>query len=225
MSNVLIKTNLGYEVRNRCEVTNQFGCNSCWAIAVCQTVSDHLRNMNKISITDQLNYYDFHDFMVDTEPLHASCADGTEISTGLHEMVEIGAPLMSKTIDRSFDQYYPPSDMQQYLYKVGDWENISKSEEMIDTLQKYGTVVAAININDSFNNLNRNHYIYSPSITDTSGMMHMISIIGYNNQGWIVRNSFGLGWGIDGKFIIPFDNNNVIDYNYCYAPIMLNNYP
>lgn len=34
---------------------------------------------------------------------------------------------------------------------------------------------------------------------------HAVAIVGYNAQGWIVRNSWGKSWGMDGYCIMPYE--------------------
>ena len=34
---------------------------------------------------------------------------------------------------------------------------------------------------------------------------HAVAIVGYEERGWIVRNSWGSSWGIDGYFLMPYE--------------------
>ena len=46
-----------------------------------------------------------------------------------------------------------------------------------------------------------------------------VSIIGYNDQGFIIRNSWGKKWGIDGYCIYPYDDWNIIEESW----VIINN--
>lgn len=36
---------------------------------------------------------------------------------------------------------------------------------------------------------------------------HLVTLVGWNQQGWIIKNSWGTNWGDDGFAVIDFDNN------------------
>lgn len=126
---------------------DQHECNACWAIAVCQSVSDRMRlrlmmpiqkydtnrgkhtlvlptGMNQYTNNDQLNFYAFHDIIAQKEPSD-SCAAGALLDTGMQMSVTQGAPLMAESTDRVFADYAPVSDFNATMYKVKGWNHLT----------------------------------------------------------------------------------------------------
>lgn len=224
-------TDFGRIMKNRCISTNQFECNSCWAISTCQTLSDRLRYKGIIPKNDELNYYTFHDYVVSRSKGEDSCARGAEIMLGFKEMEKIGAPLMSQSRDRTFDDKYLPGDMDSKKYGVQGWTNLcckyAATQNIKKELETNGTVTATINIYDSFmKHVGKSPYEPSAFERADSAMVHMISIVGYsdNDCTWIIRNSYGPKYGYNGLVKVYQDDDKLeIDVN-CYAPILYDNY-
>lgn len=222
---VMVGSSYGDRVRNYVGSTNQFSCNSCWAIATSQAVSDRLHLKGLIPLNDQLNYYAYHDMIVNRTPDEDGCVLGAYLETGMNSFNIFGAPLMSQTSDRQFDDKPVQSDLSVKRYTTNGWKNLSGSS--IDTIKKEidtnGTVVATMNIYDSFDNFNGDG-IYTPLPGESAdqSMLHMISIIGYDNtdQTWIIRNSYGSNWGHNGLVKIRWNDPKMNIEDYVYAPIV-----
>jgi C1A family cysteine protease len=117
---------------------------------------------------------------------------------------------MSETQDRDFDDRYIPSDTEARTFKARRWVKIQGRTPMetIDAikaeLNANGTVTAMINIFDSFDHFRAvgSNYTYSPRAGESadSSMVHMVSIVGYDDRDrtWIMRNSFGRSFGLNG---------------------------
>lgn len=218
----------GNVVNNYCNPANQFHCNSCWAIASCQCVSDRLRNKGIIDKNDELNYYWFHDYICSNSEGNDSCTRGTELLRGLHEMVNTGAPLMSETRDRSFNEIVSLQDNNAPRFKVKGWKLLRGATDQItkkailNELNTSGSVITTVNIYDSFL-----HYVgsspYQPKNRESSdSMIHMVCIIGYDtyDQSFIIRNSYGNSYGWNGLVKIPYNDTKMdFDIN-VFAPIM-----
>ena len=231
-SSALVNTSYGRMVRQAVTPVDQDTCNACWAIATCQSVSDRLHLKGEI-LRDQLNYYAFHDIMISETPGMDGCSSGTYLDTGLDMFISKGAPLMSKTRDRNFNDRYIASDLSAKSYKVKRWRELTAKDgygniDMSRTisnikreLETKGSIVGVINLYDSFNYFEGTGvYRPDPSEITDSDMAHMISIVGYDDRDntWIIRNSYGTSYGYKGYLKIPQGDKRICVEEYVYAP-------
>lgn len=219
----LIDTPYGKIVRGYLQPVDQHSCNSCWAIATCQCVSDRLHLLGRLSPDDQLNYYAYHDMIIKDTPDIDGCYTGALITTGMDMMVSTGAPLMSQTNDRVFDDTYVSQDRDATRIKIKGWNKITSTKAIKDTLNRDGTVVGIINLYDSFQDF-VGSTPYTPLGTERpdNAMSHMISIIGYDNidHTWIIRNSYGPYFGFNGLVKVKQGDPNLDLEADVYAPII-----
>lgn len=229
---ILVRTPYGRIVTGILSPIDQHNCNACWAIATCQTVSDRMHLKGKIE-GDQLNYYAYHDIITAKTPLADGCNSGAYLETGLDMFVEYGAPLMSETKDRHFDDRSIPSDHMADTYKVKRWRHLTRKNAygninmsatiaaMRRELDTNGPIVGVINLYDSFNYF-EGPGVYAPDRrekTDES-MAHMISVVGYDDRDktWIIRNSYGTSFGYHGYVKINIGDRRLGLEEYVYAP-------
>lgn len=216
-------TQFGRMVRGITRPVNQEDCNSCWAIATNQSMSDRLRLQGKISRNDQLNFYMFHDYVVSLTPEDDGCATGAYIDTGMDMTTKVGAPLMSQTRDRRFDDRYISSDTRQQMYRTRGWRQLFGVDAIKQELERNGSVVGIINLFDSFGDvMSSRPYVPRPGEQADPSMVHMVSVVGYDDRdnSWIVRNSYGTSWGFGGFVKIPYNNRKIALENAVYAPIL-----
>lgn len=216
----LMYTPDGYISRYRCNPINQHDCNACWAIAICQTITDRMHLRGLLSLHDELNYYAYHDIIVDSTPDIDGCDTGIPLDVGLRMIVQEGAPLMSESRDRVFDDTPITSDLSQRRYRIDGWRHIPVSD-IKEELHSNGPVVAVINLYKSFYSF-RGKGIYTPRVGESidGGVAHMVSIVGYDDRDntWIVRNSHGTGFGDDGYCKIGMNDRRMGISNMVYAP-------
>lgn len=80
-----------------------------------------------------------------------------------------------------------------------------------------------INLYDSFDNFH-GEKAYRPIVGEKadSAMVHMLSVVGYDDRDrtWILRNSYGSGWGNHGLVKVSMDDRRVIDQGKIFYPRM-----
>lgn len=219
----LIDTPDGRIVNGYLPATDQYNCNSCWAIATCQCISDRMHLMGRLAPGDQLNYIAYHDMIVAQTPDVDGCATGALINTGMDMMVSYGAPLKSETADRVFDDTHLPNDMNARRIKVKGWKKIKSTNAIKKELETSGTVVGIINLYDSFQDfVGSSPYVPLGSERPDSAMAHMVSIVGYDDADhtWIIRNSYGLYFGFNGLAKVRQGDRKLDLESDVYAPIM-----
>jgi C1A family cysteine protease len=94
---------------------------------------------------------------------------------------------------------------QNATYKIGDWGSVSASASSIKAaLVKYGPLPTAFMVYADFMNYKSGVYSY---VSGKKLGGHAVLIVGYNDdeQYFIVKNSWGTGWGEGGFFRISYD--------------------
>ena len=86
--------------------------------------------------------------------------------------------------------------------------NIQQNEQVMKSCLASGfPFVVGINIYTSFesDNVSMNGIVPMPNIqTEVCLGGHAIVCVGYNETQWIMRNSWGIGWGDKGYFYLPY---------------------
>lgn len=90
-----------------------------------------------------------------------------------------------------------------YPHRISTYYSISSINELKYALFHHGPVLAGMKIYDHASWAN-NTYRYT---TNDTWSGHAVLIMGWNEQGWIVQNSWGVLWGDKGRFYIPYSTN------------------
>lgn len=130
---------------------------------------------------------------------------------------------------------YQPTDVScnstcPYQKTLLDWRIISggavpNTDVLKNYLQTYGPVYTTVYVNSSqgFNSSYTGSYTFDYSATDSNN--HAVAIVGWSNNlppvpgstapadGWIVKNSWGTGWGDGGYFYITYGSANIGMYS------------
>lgn len=88
-----------------------------------------------------------------------------------------------------------------YPHRISSYFKINDADGLKLALMKYGVVVVSMNVYDGHKLV---HDVYTYDDTKDYGR-HCVLIYGWNEDGWLVQNSWGYLYGGDGRFVIPFD--------------------
>ena len=129
-------------------------------------------------------------------------------------LIEYGVPDEGCYPDphRAYD--YPFTSLegwQQRTVKIQEWGWVKNTEEDIKTaLIEYGPLIFCAHFRKDFYSYRNGIYGQKPG-SFVGG--HVMTIVGYNDneQCWIVKNSWGSSWGIDGWLKMAYDANIITD--------------
>jgi len=134
-------------------------------------------------------------------------------------LIEYGVPDEGCFPDphRNFD--YPFESLEGWedrTVKITDWGWIDKDniETMKSALINYGPLIICMRFPQDFYSYRGG--VYRPSGDDFVGG-HVVTIVGYDDskECWIVKNSWGTKWGLDGWFKLAYDANMFAEW---YGP-------
>ena len=89
-----------------------------------------------------------------------------------------------------------------YPHRIGSYYRVKTPEEMKTALMTHGPVVISMTCKDNAY-IADDIYCY-PQDAENSGR-HCVLVVGWNENGWIIQNSWGALYAGDGYFTLPFD--------------------
>jgi len=183
-------------------VKNQHPCSSCESFAM-------------VSMIETLVQYEIgYPFDCDLSEAalffmnNGSCSYGANFTDMLEFLMEYGVPDEGAFpyANREFETPITEvvEDWQSRTVKISNWSWIENTEESIkNALIEHGPIFAIINFSKNFYSYKSG--VYYP--TKNLSMLHAVAIIGYNDTGryWIIKNSWGEGWGEKGWQKLSYD--------------------
>ena len=108
-------------------------------------------------------------------------------------------PEIKRLVDENFNNLKELAD----IYKINSYARIYTQSEIKKLLYNDITVPISIPI---YNDLayNKNTYLIKEPTGNCEGY-HMILLVGWNDKGYILQNSWGKDWGNNGRAILPYD--------------------
>jgi cathepsin K len=91
------------------------------------------------------------------------------------------------------------------LFKIADERKIKEA------IVKYGSVSACVNVTPLFQHYSGGTFNETPSDYSSPSVNHAIVLVGWNDskKAWLLRNSWGTGWGEKGYMWIDMKSNNI----------------
>jgi C1A family cysteine protease len=183
-------------------VKNQGSCGSCWAFAVTGALESQVMIGTgglPIDLSEQI--------LVSCSGA-GSCSGGSP-ATASNYIRDVGLPLEScfgytATNNSCINACL---NWQNDIYRVIGWHRASSSTITVDNLKNavyaYGPVVATMYVYNDFFSYRSGVYSYA---TGSYVGAHAVLVVGYDDigQAFIVKNSWGTGWGEAGYFMIAY---------------------
>jgi C1A family cysteine protease len=135
---------------------------------------------------------------------------GAQIRDGMKVLQKIGAaPESSWPYDISKFTVQPPTTMLTKMYTIAAFHRINNAIEIKQALAHNRPVVVGISVFDSFetDEVAKTGVVPIPDQTNENYLGgHAVCVVGYDDSKhvFIVKNSWGVDWGIAGYFTLPY---------------------
>jgi C1A family cysteine protease len=151
------------------------------------------------------------EFIYGYRPTGYYVGEGMYIRNALKTLREVGdCPLASLRGNHEYEEAIEIVESkidtlkeQAYPHRISTYARVNTIDEIKQALMSFGYVVVSMPWYKDYKLKNGVYTIYS---TETRGN-HCVLIYGWDERGWLVHNSWGKGWGQNGKFVVPFDFN------------------
>ncbi len=193
-------------------IRNQRSCGSCWAFAATAGLESYTLMTSNIPNAN----LDLGEQILISCYNTNGCSGGSP-SGASYYIKTVGLPLESCFPYEAYDANDGANSVfcseacanwQQSTYKIISYGSVSKSVTAIkDALVSYGPLVTTFSVYSDFYSYNGGIYSY---VAGSYQGGHAVLIVGYDdvNECFIVKNSWGTGWGESGFFRIDYGELN-----------------
>jgi cathepsin L len=93
----------------------------------------------------------------------------------------------------------------------GDIGKIAPVDKIKEAICKYGPIAASVNATALFQNYTNGTFFETASNYGSPSSNHAIVLVGWDDDkgAWLMKNSWGTGWGEDGYMWIKYNSNNI----------------
>lgn len=207
-----------YDARSKGQVSpvrDQGGCGSCWAFG---TVAAYETNYLKVNggAYNSINL---------SEQQVLSCSGGGDCSGGMSNIVyqwwvdgnnsvttEANYPY---TTSYTACQPKPATSYKAEAWGLADpaatYAGIASVAKIKEAICKYGSVASSVFVDGMFQNYVAGVFYSFASNYNSPSSNHVVQIIGWDDAkgAWLIKNSWGTNWGMDGLMWIKYNSNNI----------------
>jgi len=135
---------------------------------------------------------------------------GTTIRSGVRGLSKFGVcteELWPYTIHKFDDRPTSASYEDAKKRKIPSYRSLKNVDEITAAVNDNYPVVVGVTLYTKFAFLNESNYVVEKESEASFFGYHAVTIVGYDldKKEFLVKNSFGNNWGINGYFIMPFD--------------------
>ncbi|MDD4856527.1 MAG: C1 family peptidase [Candidatus Krumholzibacteria bacterium] len=190
-------------------VTNQEDCGSCWAFAAVAHLESHtlIYDEREEDLSEQQ--------VIDCNEYGGTC-NGGYVAAGYELFMTTGSVSETCYPYEATDGNECRQETCVPLSMIDDYSSVSGSVTAIKAALATGPVTTAFTVFDDF-------YDYSSGCYEsksTGSINHAMLIVGWDDNqcggdgAWIVKNSWGTSWGMDGFAYIKYGTCNIGSYAY-----------
>ncbi|KAK3094504.1 hypothetical protein FSP39_002605 [Pinctada imbricata] len=191
------------------EIKNQGQCGSCWAFSTTGSLEgQHFKKTNKLVSLSEQNLVD-----CSKKEGNHGCQGG--LMDKAFKYIETNGG-----IDTEASYPYKAKNGKKCLFKEADIGATEKSHVDLkegdeDALQKAAATIGPISVgidasHSSFQLYRRG--VYSEKRCSSKKLDHGVLVVGYGTEGekdyWLVKNSWGRSWGLEGYIMMSRNKNN-----------------
>jgi hypothetical protein len=185
-------------------IQDQGPCESCWAFAATALVSSMVRIEH--AVWSKRSEGDVHDGM------GAKCANTGNVPAALDWIVNNGICdpdcYPYKTDDSA---YTPTADRSGRTVKISGYQELGDIEQQKDWIDQVGPLAVCFAVYNDFFAYSSGVYHRLNDPNNTLAGYHCVLIVGYDDvqNAWIVKNSWGTGWGESGYAYIGYGEADI----------------
>jgi len=227
MIEVQLVLSLGVDWRTRwggrwlTTIQDQNPCQSCWAFAATALVETMVRiehglwaKRSEGDLRDGWGGPTGENWVVRDGPANTPCVHGAGVTGALDWVTANGLADPDCYSWAPTDKAYAPTaDRAGRCVRVWKYESVGNNDDAKKWLDAVGPLVACL---DAYSDLGSfvGPQVYHQSPMGTLVGSHCLLVVGYDDlqSCWIVRNSWGTGWGVGGYGLIGYGECNIDTY-------------
>ena len=202
-----------------CTIQDQNPCNNCWAFATAALVETMVRIEHGVwakrsegDLRDGWGGPTGENWIVRDNA--APCSHGAGVTGALDWVTAHGIADPDCYAWASMDKTYAPTtDRSGRTVRVGKYQDVGSVEDTKKWLDAVGPVIAGFDVYSDFFAYGGPE-VYHKTANATPSGLHFPLIVGFDDsqQCWIVRNSWGTGWGMGGYGLIGYGECKIDSY-------------
>ena len=183
-------------------VKNQRSESTCVAHALSSVIEYHYKKLTKMSRSFST------EFIYGYRESSYYIGDGMVIRDALKTIQKYGDPYQSDCIGNNNVEVAMTrvdadvETLKEFAkpHKISAYVRLNTIDEMKTAIMNHGPIVVSMTWHGGYKLVN-NVYTYD---NNNAYGRHCVMIYGWNKDGWLVQNSWGMSFGENGRFIVPY---------------------